>query len=89
MLLNRIVLWLANELGLELNDFIMDDNQTYYLVNGGTPHKTYEVKQNPDILNYDVLSEEKNKSADELLQLALQTVGLHGTGWKIPTYTFS
>lgn len=71
---HRIVLWLANHLGIKLNDFVVDDDQTFYLVNGGQRRKTYEVKQNPNILNYHVLPTEKNKSADELLREALKKV---------------
>ncbi|XP_054863890.1 L-amino-acid oxidase-like [Amphiprion ocellaris] len=68
-----IVRWFAEQLGVELNEFIMDDNNTFYRVNG-LLKRTYMVKDNPDILQYNVLPSEKNKSADDLLQLALQKV---------------
>uniref|UniRef100_A0A3P8TQY1 Amine oxidase n=1 Tax=Amphiprion percula TaxID=161767 RepID=A0A3P8TQY1_AMPPE len=68
-----IVRWFAEQLGVELNEFIMDDNNTFYRVNR-LLKRTYMVKDNPDILQYNVLPSEKNKSADDLLQLALQKV---------------
>ncbi|XP_041959577.1 L-amino-acid oxidase-like [Alosa sapidissima] len=71
---HNIVLWLAAYLNLTLNEFVMDDDETYYLVNGGPRQKTHAVKDNPNILNYDVSPEERNKSADDLLQQALQKV---------------
>ena len=73
--LNRILRWYVETLGLKLNEFIMSDNQTFYLVNR-QKRKLYEVKQNPDILKYNLSSNERHKSADKLLQLALQEV--HG-----------
>ncbi len=51
----------------------MDDPNTFYLVNG-LRKRTYAVKANPDILDYKVRQTEKGKSADELLQRALQKV---------------
>uniref|UniRef100_A0A3B3TV69 Amine oxidase n=1 Tax=Poecilia latipinna TaxID=48699 RepID=A0A3B3TV69_9TELE len=54
-------------------DFIMDDNNTYYLVNG-VKRRNYEVKENPDVLQYNVYESEKGKSAEELLQQALTPV---------------
>ncbi|XP_076144939.1 L-amino-acid oxidase-like [Alosa pseudoharengus] len=71
---HHIVRWLARDLKLKLNDFIMADNQTYCLVNGGPRQKTFQVEDNPNILNYNVSAEERDKSADELLQQALQKV---------------
>ncbi|XP_041841767.1 L-amino-acid oxidase-like [Melanotaenia boesemani] len=68
-----IVRWFIKELGLKLNRFIMDDMNTFYLVHG-LRKKTYAVKANPDILNYKLPEREKGKSADELLQQALQRV---------------
>lgn len=56
-----------------MNKVIMDDPNTFYLVNG-LRRKTHEVKNNPDVLNYKVTDSEKGKSADELLQEALQKV---------------
>lgn len=51
----------------------MDDPNTFYLVNGQRK-RTYAVQTNPDILKYKLESSEKGKSADELLQKALQKV---------------
>ncbi|KAK5599891.1 hypothetical protein CRENBAI_014209 [Crenichthys baileyi] len=70
---HHIVLWFVEQLGLKLNKFRMDDNNTFYLVNG-VKKKMYAVKSNPDILNYKVTKSEKGLSADALLQRALQKV---------------
>uniref|UniRef100_A0A4W6DWF2 Amine oxidase n=1 Tax=Lates calcarifer TaxID=8187 RepID=A0A4W6DWF2_LATCA len=70
---HRIVNWFAEELGVKLNEFIMDDPNTFYLIHG-LRKRTYAVKANPDILGYNVTKSERKKSADELLQLALQKV---------------
>ncbi|XP_040887590.1 L-amino-acid oxidase-like [Toxotes jaculatrix] len=70
---HRIVRWFAQKLGVKLNKFIMADPNTFYLVNG-LRERTYTVQKNPDVLKYEVLESEKHKSADELLQLALQKV---------------
>ncbi|XP_070710446.1 L-amino-acid oxidase-like isoform X2 [Pempheris klunzingeri] len=70
---HRIVLWVAETLGVKLNEFIIDDPNTFYLVNG-LLEKTYTVQRNPDVLNYNVWSSEKGKSADKLLQQALKKV---------------
>ena len=56
-----------------MNDFIMYDPHTFYLVNGQR-EKTETVTANPDVLKYNVWKSEKNKSADELLEEALQKV---------------
>lgn len=71
---NRILLRFAEKLGVSLNTFIMDDDETFYLVNEQKKYKNYEVKKNPNILKYNLLENEKNKSADELLQGALRQV---------------
>nr|UKM49429.1 L-amino acid oxidase [Trachinotus ovatus] len=70
---HQIALWFAKKLGVKLNKFIMDDPQTFYLVNGRR-ERTYTVKANPDVLGYKVDKNEKGKSADQLLQQALQKV---------------
>lgn len=70
---DSIIRWYIQELGLSLNPFIMDDNNTFYHVQG-LRKKTYAVKANPDILKYNVTKREKGKSASELLQLSLQKV---------------
>ncbi|KAG8005908.1 L-amino-acid oxidase, partial [Nibea albiflora] len=68
-----IVRWFANELGVKLNPFIMDDNNTFYLVRG-LRKRTYSVKANPDILKYELPESERGKLPDQLLQHALQKV---------------
>uniref|UniRef100_A0A7N6AES9 Amine oxidase domain-containing protein n=1 Tax=Anabas testudineus TaxID=64144 RepID=A0A7N6AES9_ANATE len=60
-------------LGVTLNEFRIEDNDTFYLVNGKKV-KEAKVKSKPDILNYSVLDCEKGKSADKLLQYALKKV---------------
>ncbi|XP_038587965.1 L-amino-acid oxidase-like [Micropterus salmoides] len=70
---HKIVLWVAKDLGVPLNDFIMVNDNTFYLVNG-LLEKTSTVKKNPDVLKYNVSPSEKGKSAEELLQQALQEV---------------
>ncbi|XP_072232065.1 L-amino-acid oxidase-like [Leuresthes tenuis] len=68
-----ILHYYINKLGLELNDFIMDDDNTFVLVNG-KKHKVLDVKDNPDILNYNLRENERNKSANQLLEEALKPV---------------
>ncbi|XP_033466346.2 L-amino-acid oxidase-like [Epinephelus lanceolatus] len=70
---HHIVLWFAKKLKVKLNDFIMDDPNTFYYVNG-VLKKTHTVQSNPDVLKYNVWPSEKGKSADELLQRALKKV---------------
>uniref|UniRef100_A0A3Q2EIN7 Amine oxidase n=1 Tax=Cyprinodon variegatus TaxID=28743 RepID=A0A3Q2EIN7_CYPVA len=71
---HKILLRFAEKLGVSLNTFIMDDDETFYLVNEQKKYKNYEVKKNPNILKYNLLENEKNKSADELLQGALRQI---------------
>ncbi|XP_041635890.1 L-amino-acid oxidase-like [Cheilinus undulatus] len=70
---HHIVRWFAQELGIKLNEFIMDDDNTFYMVHG-IRKRTYEVKANPDILKYNVADSERGMSADQLLQHALKKV---------------
>lgn len=67
---HSIVLSFTKKLNVELRNFIMDDNNTYILVNG-VKKRNYEVKNNPDILGYNVAESEKGKSAEQLLKQAL------------------
>lgn len=67
---HSIVLSFTKKLNVELRNFIMDDNNTYILVNG-VKKRNYEVKNNPDILKYNVTESEKGKSAEQLLKQAL------------------
>lgn len=77
--LHSIVRQFAAKLGVKLNKFNMEDPNTFYLVHG-LLKRTYAVKNNPDILRYKVPRGERGKSADELLQRALQkVVGVIGT----------
>ncbi|XP_030609614.1 L-amino-acid oxidase-like [Archocentrus centrarchus] len=71
---HHILLWFAKNLGVKLNEFIMDDDNTFYLVNGIEPQKTYKVKENPNILKYNLSANETHQSADTLLQQALEKV---------------
>uniref|UniRef100_A0A3P9NFS3 Amine oxidase n=1 Tax=Poecilia reticulata TaxID=8081 RepID=A0A3P9NFS3_POERE len=86
---HRIVLTFADNLGVKLRDFIMDDNNTYYLVNG-VKKRNYEVKENPDVLQYNVYENETGKSAEELLQQALAPVRMevkeHGCKYTLQKY---
>ncbi|XP_031694893.1 L-amino-acid oxidase-like [Anarrhichthys ocellatus] len=70
---HHIVHSFAKTLNVKLNKFIMDDPNTFYLVNGFL-EKTDTVKNNPNIFNYTVWESEKGKSAGELLQRALLKV---------------
>ncbi|XP_063044856.1 L-amino-acid oxidase-like [Engraulis encrasicolus] len=70
---HSIVHFYAKLLGVELKEFIMEDLNTFYLVNG-VLKRTETVKANPDVLGYGVHQSEKMKSADDLLDLALKKV---------------
>uniref|UniRef100_A0A3P9LJM5 Amine oxidase n=1 Tax=Oryzias latipes TaxID=8090 RepID=A0A3P9LJM5_ORYLA len=70
---HQIVLWVATKLGVKMNTFVMDDPNTYYLVNG-VKKRTYAVKGNASLLGYKVQPSEMGKSADELLQQALEKI---------------
>ncbi|XP_074479429.1 L-amino-acid oxidase-like isoform X2 [Sebastes fasciatus] len=90
---HRIVNWFAKELGVKLNKFVMEDINTFYLVHG-LRKKTYAVKANPDILKYKLPKSERGKSADQLLQQALQKVkdeveaqGCKAALWKYDHYS--
>ncbi|XP_035240734.1 L-amino-acid oxidase isoform X1 [Anguilla anguilla] len=67
---HRILLNFTQKMGVQLNPFIQDDINTYYLING-TLMKTYKVKNNPDALNYPLKEWERGKSASELFSIAL------------------
>lgn len=71
---NRIVLNITEILNVSLNPFTMVDNNTYYLTNG-VKATTKEGTTNPEVLMYNVTENERHKSADELLQMALKKVG--------------
>lgn len=58
---------------MKLNKFIEEDINTYYYING-LLHKTYKVKNNPDVLNYSLSDQEKGKSASELFSQSLWKV---------------
>ncbi|XP_053271975.1 L-amino-acid oxidase [Pleuronectes platessa] len=60
-------------LGLELHEFIMTHPNTFYLVNG-IKKRLFEVNRDPDILGYSLEFYERGRSADQLLQQALEKV---------------
>ncbi|XP_006003236.2 L-amino-acid oxidase-like [Latimeria chalumnae] len=62
---HRILMHYIRKFKLPLDDFITDDNNTWYLING-ILKKTCEVKENPDILKYPVKDNERGKSASQL-----------------------
>ncbi|XP_061566801.1 L-amino-acid oxidase-like [Cololabis saira] len=70
---HKILHWYIKEMKVPLNDFIMDSNDTFYFVNGHK-HKTGDVKQNPEILGYNLPENERKKSAGQLLSDALVPV---------------
>eukprot|EP00064_Thunnus_orientalis_P021303 superscaffoldBa00006377_g21463 len=70
---HRIVHWFIKKLGVKLNEFVMNDGKTFYLVNGQRK-RTNLVETNPDVLKYNLWESERGKSADELLQQSLQKV---------------
>ncbi|XP_056329721.1 L-amino-acid oxidase [Danio aesculapii] len=78
---HRILLAVAHKLGLKLGKFVQDDPNTYYYVNGER-HKTYTVRQNPDVLNYPVYDQERGKNASQLFDIALSKLqdDLHKMG---------
>ena len=76
---NRIVHWFLKTLNVKLNEFIMYDPNTFYLVNGLLKN-TSTVHNDPDVLKYNVWQSEKGMSANELLQKALQKVCYQKTG---------
>ncbi|KAJ8368222.1 hypothetical protein SKAU_G00082500 [Synaphobranchus kaupii] len=67
---HRILLNFTQKMGIQLNTFIQEDINTYYLINGSLL-KTYKVKNNPDALNYPLKEWERGKSASELFSMAL------------------
>ncbi|XP_068444371.1 L-amino-acid oxidase-like [Clinocottus analis] len=70
---HRIARWFAQKLRVKLNTFLMEDINTFYLVHG-LRRRTYAVKADPDILKYKLPRRERGKTADQLLQRALQKV---------------
>ncbi|KAM9469039.1 L-amino-acid oxidase-like [Clarias gariepinus] len=83
----------TSKLGLQLNEFNEVDNNTYYYVNG-VRHKTFEVNENPDLLNYPLREEEKGKSAHQLFNKSLwkiredlKSIGCNATKKKYDSYT--
>ncbi|XP_049908010.1 L-amino-acid oxidase-like [Epinephelus moara] len=70
---HHIVHWFAEKLGVQLNDFIMYDPNTFYFVNG-VLERTSRVERHPEILKYSVGRGENGKTADQLLQQALEKV---------------
>ncbi|XP_010765096.1 L-amino-acid oxidase-like, partial [Notothenia coriiceps] len=69
-----ILRWFIKELGVKLNPFVLVNENTFFLVNGLKKKRTSAVKADPNILKYNVSEGERGKSADKLLQTALQKV---------------
>lgn len=65
----------VKKLGLKLNKFIQDDDNTWYLINGKR-YRTWEVKANPELLGYPLSPTEKGKSAKDLFHQAISKVCL-------------
>lgn len=74
LILNRILLSFAAKMDIRLNQFVQDDINTYYFVNGKLA-RTYKVKEQPDVLGYNLEGKEKGKSAAQLFDAALDQVG--------------
>ncbi|XP_061781928.1 L-amino-acid oxidase [Nerophis lumbriciformis] len=70
---HKILLSFASKLQIPLNPFIQEDLNTYYLVNG-ILQKTYQVKNNPSVLNYTLNERERGKSAAQLFSETLDKV---------------
>ncbi|MBN3323479.1 OXLA oxidase, partial [Atractosteus spatula] len=70
---HELVLLYITHYGLNLSEFIQEDNNTWYFINGKRI-KTSEVMKNPDILGYPVEESEKGKSAAQLYSEAVKKV---------------
>lgn len=73
LLFHRILLNFISKLQIPLNNFIQDDMNTYYFVNGAL-RKTYTVENNPGLLNYSLSKIERGKTAAQLYSEALWKV---------------
>lgn len=69
---------------LETRDFSHFDPETYIYVNG-IRVKTKDYLKNPDILGYETMGDEKGRTAEELLDMALKPFvrEIQQHGWKI------
>ncbi|XP_004591732.3 L-amino-acid oxidase-like [Ochotona princeps] len=67
---HRLVHTYVKKLGLKLNKFIQDDDNTWYLINGKR-YRSWEVKANPELLGYPLSPTEKGKSANSLFHQAI------------------
>ncbi|XP_046891378.1 L-amino-acid oxidase isoform X2 [Hypomesus transpacificus] len=67
---HKILLSFAAKMDIRLNQFVQDDINTYYFVNGKLA-RTYKVKEQPDVLGYNLEGKEKGKSAAQLFDAAL------------------
>uniref|UniRef100_A0A3Q3XGE2 Amine oxidase n=1 Tax=Mola mola TaxID=94237 RepID=A0A3Q3XGE2_MOLML len=70
---HKILLNFISKLQIPLNNFIQDDMNTYYFVNGAL-RKTYTVENNPGLLNYSLSKIERGKTAAQLYNEALWKV---------------
>uniref|UniRef100_A0A8C8E357 Amine oxidase n=1 Tax=Oryzias sinensis TaxID=183150 RepID=A0A8C8E357_9TELE len=75
---HQILLSLVKKLNLNTTKFIMDDNETFYFVNG-EKIKTRLVKNNPCLLNYNIPPPKCNKSAHDILDESLTAVYIVST----------
>jgi monoamine oxidase len=57
--------------GLEVNDFTMDNPNTYYYM-GGNKVRASEANANPALLGFDVSANEKGKTAGQMYMKAIQ-----------------
>lgn len=63
----------VDKLNLSTNPFMMSSNNIWYYING-IRERTWEVEQNPDLLNFTVAPTEKGESAYQLFTEAIQLV---------------
>ncbi|KAK7883181.1 hypothetical protein WMY93_029355 [Mugilogobius chulae] len=70
---HKILLTFLSKFQIQLNPFVQDDINTFYLIND-ILQKTYAVENDPGVLNYTLLESEKRKSAAQLFSQALGKV---------------
>uniref|UniRef100_A0A3B1K5I5 Amine oxidase n=1 Tax=Astyanax mexicanus TaxID=7994 RepID=A0A3B1K5I5_ASTMX len=70
---HQILMKFLSKTGLKLNPFIEEDINAYYFING-LLQKAYTVNENPNVLNYSVNEREQDKSASQLLNMALEKI---------------
>ncbi|XP_064420255.1 L-amino-acid oxidase-like [Latimeria chalumnae] len=70
---HQILMHYVQTFNLPVEDFITDNDNTFYYVNG-IHARPWEVKENPAILNYSVDENERGKSAEQLFNSCLSKV---------------